>query len=211
MKVEMKAKLLQYLLNKNDTGGFTKIGLLVRIFLYSCVAGVVLLPSYIRPCRCYCHNLLLGINCSRQVEGINNIGALNRAQEAYYLERGEFANTIDKVGLGIRTESANYSYHILPNGPVQTSNDPKELAPSFEAVIHIANPKIPNLKGSIGVVWTIEDKVTIEDKEFNQITTREIFCEEAQPSTLVSPRIAPFIPPRSNGEYQYQCPKGWRY
>ncbi|MBW4493341.1 MAG: type IV pilin-like G/H family protein [Oscillatoria princeps RMCB-10] len=203
MKVEMKAKLLQYFLKKNDTGGFTKIGLLVRIFLYSCVAGAVLLPSYIRPCRCNtCHILLSKTTCSPQVEGRNNIGALNRAQQAYNLEVGGFA-TIENVGVGIKPESTIYSYHIiLPNGPVQTSNDPKESAPSFEAVINIAQPKVPHIKGYMGVVWTDTDMNT------SQSITMAILCEEAQPSTFVSPRIAPFIPPRSNGEDT--CPKGWR-
>ena len=199
----MKAKLLQYLFNKNDPGDFTKIGLLVRIFLYSCVAGAVLLPSYIRPCRYnYCHWLLWQTTRSPQVEAPNTIGALNRAQQAYNLEVGRFA-TIEKLGVGIKTETSNYSYHILPNGPVQTSNDPKELAPSFEAVINTAQPKIPNIRGYIGVVWTIQDK------ELKQSTTRAILCGEAQPSTVFSPRLAPFIPMQTaNGEPK--CPKrGW--
>jgi hypothetical protein len=197
VKVEMKAKLLQDLLNKNDIGGFTKIGLLVRIFLYSCVAGVVLLPSHTRPFFCYCYES----RCNKQREAQHTIDYLNRVQTAYHVERGEFA-PIDKLGIRRKLLPSNYSYHILPNGPVQTSNDPKELAPSFEAVLNIAKPKEPNLTGSIGVVYTSLDK------ELKQITTRAILCEEAQPSTLVYPRIAPFLPPRSNGEDK--CPRGWR-
>ncbi|MBW4493087.1 MAG: type IV pilin-like G/H family protein [Oscillatoria princeps RMCB-10] len=203
MKVEMKAKLLQYFLKKNDTGGFTKIGLLVRIFLYSCVAGAVLLPSYIRPCRCNsCHWLFFQTNCSPQVEARNTIGALNRGQQAYNLEFGGFA-TIENVGLGIKTETTNYSYHSLPNGPVQTSNDPKELAPSFEAVINTAQPKIPNVRGYIGVV------IAIQDKGLNQILPRAIVCQEEKPSfTFSSPMPAPFMLMQpAKGEPQ--CPKGW--
>ncbi len=202
----MKAKLLQYFVNKNNTCGFTKIGLLVRIFLYSCVAGVMLLPSYIRPCSCNaCHNFssfFYERYCNKFVEPRNTIGALNRAQQAYNLERGGFA-TIDKVGVGIKTETTNYSYHSLPNGPVQTSNDPKELAPSFEAVINTAQPKIPNIRGYIGVV------IAIQDKGLNQILTTAIVCQEEKPSfTFSSPMPAPFmLMPPANGEPK--CPKRW--
>jgi type IV pilus assembly protein PilA len=204
MKVEMKAKLLQYLFNKNDHGCFTKMGLLVRMFLYSCVAGVLLLPDYIRPCCC-CH--FLSFNCclcSKATEARNNIGALNRAQQAYYVEKGTFAGSIEKLGVGIRTETINYSYHIsASSGPVQTSNDPKESAPSFEAVILIAQPKVTNIKGYMGVVLTDTDMNT------SQSITRAILCEQEQPvsSPLPSPMPPSSMPTLSNGTPQ--CPQGW--
>jgi type IV pilus assembly protein PilA len=205
MKVEMKAKFLQYLLNKNDPGGFTKTGLLVRMFLYSCVSLTVTLPF------CVCRWSGFGASCctvgsqcnqGRQIEARNNIGALNRAQQAYNQERGGFA-TIDNVGVGIKPESTSYSYHILPNGPVQTSNDPKESAPSFEAVINIAQPKVPHIKGYMGVVWTDTDMNT------SQSITRAILCEQKQAvsSPLPSPMPPSSMPTLSNGTPQ--CPQGW--
>ncbi len=45
-----------------------------------------------------------------QYEAKHYIGSMNRAQQAYFLEEGNFTDNISKLGLGISTETTNYTY-----------------------------------------------------------------------------------------------------
>ncbi|MGJ3247003.1 MAG: pentapeptide repeat-containing protein [Elainellaceae cyanobacterium] len=46
-------------------------------------------------------------------EARSYVGSMNRAQQAYYLERGEFSDTVDALGLGIASETEYYRYDIM--------------------------------------------------------------------------------------------------
>lgn len=49
-------------------------------------------------------------NKGKQAEARQNIGAMNRAQQAYYLEKTTFSNSIAKLDMGINTPTENYNY-----------------------------------------------------------------------------------------------------
>lgn len=51
-----------------------------------------------------------GGNKARLLEARNFIGALNRSQQAYYLENNSFSNSIEKLEIGIKTQTQNYTY-----------------------------------------------------------------------------------------------------
>lgn len=197
MNVEIKAKLLQYFLAKNNIRGFTKIGLLVRMFLYSSVTAVILLPFYIRPC-CGCHNLLWQVNCARHAEARQNLGATNRAQQAYHLENGVFTNSWEKLGVGIKTQTYNYNYRLAaPMGPVQTLNDPKESVPSFESIVSTGTAKNSSLKSYTGAVFAIKDKANKE------LLTIAAVCETNKPFPSPLPSTMPTLYNK-----EIRCPKG---
>ncbi len=42
------------------------------------------------------------------------IGAMNRGQQAVLLESGQFAGSIEAIGLGLKTESEGYTYRVVP-------------------------------------------------------------------------------------------------
>ncbi|XWK88148.1 MAG: type IV pilin-like G/H family protein [Phormidium sp.] len=57
----------------------------------------------------------------KQAEGKQYISSINKAQQAYYTENGTFVteNTPEgwaSLGVGFRTQTANYKYSISPNG-----------------------------------------------------------------------------------------------
>ncbi|MDP8966948.1 MAG: type IV pilin-like G/H family protein [Cyanobacteriota bacterium] len=52
------------------------------------------------------------VSKAKQAEGKQNIGVLNRAQQAYYLENNAFTNSIETLGVGIKTQTQNYNYSI---------------------------------------------------------------------------------------------------
>ena len=144
MKPELQAKFLQHLNKKKKDAGFTLIELLVVIIIIGILAAIAL-PS-----------LLSQANKAKQSEGRNNIGAINRAQQARYLEAAKFAEgstaTAD-LGIGIPTQTANYIYKS--EGEVTSLNT--------------ATPVIDNLKAYAGVVYTAQIN--------NQSATQALACE----------------------------------
>ncbi|MBE7383552.1 MAG: prepilin-type N-terminal cleavage/methylation domain-containing protein [Leptolyngbya sp. SIO1E4] len=92
MKTSLKAKLLQHFLNKKKEGGFTLIELLVVIIIIGILAAIAL-PAFLNQAV-----------RARETEAQTNLGAINRAQQAYLVEFGEFAGpdtevTIDEEDL----------------------------------------------------------------------------------------------------------------
>lgn len=84
--------------NKNKLGFLTWLA----IFLGLGMGGVFLaLPS-----------LLSCTNKAKAAEGKNNIGVMNRAQQAYFSEYQKFTDSFVDLGIGIRPETVNYQYSI---------------------------------------------------------------------------------------------------
>lgn len=105
MKTELKAKFLQHLLKKkSEDQGFTLIELLVVIIIIGILSAIAL-PSFLSQTA-----------KARASEARTNVGALNRAQQSYYLENQSFTAAISDLGVGIKT-SDNYSYtSVAPTG-----------------------------------------------------------------------------------------------
>jgi len=79
MNRDFRIKLLQNIAQKKTNQGFTLIELLVVVIMIGVLASIAL------------PNLLSQIAKARQAEAKNNLGAINRAQQAYNNETGVFA------------------------------------------------------------------------------------------------------------------------
>jgi len=124
---------------------------------------------------------------ARETEGKLNIGAMNRAQQAFQLEFDKFATKIEDLGVGIKPETDNYSYRIVPQGN-QT-----------QSLMMTARAKRPELRSYTGAVFVVKS-------ETNDSITVAGVCETDTPSS--TPPAMPAAP--KQGTSQIQCPAGSR-
>lgn len=179
MKPEFQAKFLQHLnKKKNREEGFTLIELLVVIIIIGILAAIAL-PS-----------LLGQVNKAKQSEAKNNIGALNRAQQAYYLEYQEFTTDPGQLGVGIKSETDNYKYSLLANAGSSATNPPTTISNN-------ASSKKQTLKSYVGLVGTTFSSGGATTSE---LLTVAFACESILPGTG-----SPFTPTDINS-----CPDGYK-
>ena len=122
----------------------------LRMFVYACIGTSATLLLYD-----FEYNSWYGTNQgnkARHSEGRQYISSMNRGQQAYYLEKGNFSNSIDNLGLGILKDTNNYSYRILsPMNPVQNVEELKPSPLDNKIKIVFATPQKPELKSYMGI------------------------------------------------------------
>jgi len=118
-----------------------------------------------------------------EVEGKQIIGTINRAQQAYYLEYQRFSTTIEQLGLGIKPETENYLYRIVPQGK-QT-----------QSVISTAVAKKPELRSYTSITFARKIK--------GETLTDMAICETDKPSNKLP--LPPKVPSNSQ---EVKCPAG---
>ncbi|MDJ0509529.1 MAG: type IV pilin-like G/H family protein [Crocosphaera sp.] len=92
MNNTFKAKLIQSLANKKGNKGFTLIELLVVVIIIGVLAAIAL------------PNLLGQVGKARESEAKSTLGAMNRAQQTVFAERGRFARNIAELEVPVGNE-----------------------------------------------------------------------------------------------------------
>ena len=128
-------------------------------------------------------------NKARQSEGKTYTGAMNRAQQAYLLENNKFATTIKELQLGIKSETENYVYKIVP----QSSK--------AQGVMSIAQARREGLNSYVGLVYLVKTNS-------GESTTISKLCETSQ-SVSKTPEI-PSITKNAAKAADIECPSGFK-
>ncbi|MEG4280249.1 type IV pilin-like G/H family protein [Microcoleus sp. MON1_C1] len=141
--------------------------LLPRIAIYSAVVAGIMASFY--DFRLGTLSIFSGTEFS---EAKQYIASINRGQQAYYAEYGQFSDSIAKLGLGIKEQADNHNYTIGSSmGPVQTLQNQREPA-QFESASAIAKPNDMSIgKSYTGAVFSYKEKGS------DMITTIAAICE----------------------------------
>ena len=103
MQALLKIKLLQHLFGKDSSLGFRGWKLLGAIIILAILGVSALLLTLGQTSKC-------GGSFAILAGAKTNIGAMNRFQQAYFLENYRFDNSIEELELGIKTQTENYTY-----------------------------------------------------------------------------------------------------
>ena len=155
MKAELKAKFLQHMNQKKRDEGFTLIELLVVIIIIGILSAIAL-PSFLNQAA-----------KARGAEAKSNVGAMNRAQQAFFLEQQTFTTTIPDLGLSMKTSTDNFSYAASQIGTLA----PATGAAGTAGVVSLGTSLKTDIKSYAGGVF------------YSAGTTGTILCEASAAGT----------------------------
>jgi type IV pilus assembly protein PilA len=154
-----KILMRQNLLKKDDEQGSA---ILLFIFILGIVSAIAL-PSFLNQAT-----------KARQSEGKTFVGSMNRGQQAYHLENNAFTDSLEKLDLGIRSETESYSYSIRLGN---------------QAAFNYGTSKRENLKSYVGGVFVVPSPNSPKET-----FTQAILCE-----TDIPTNTPPSPPTNENG------------
>ncbi len=121
-----------------NINGFTLVEILVSMVILGVLAAIAV-PSYLNQTQ-----------KARFAEAKSYVLNMNRLQQAFYMEKGTFADDISRLSLG-NTSSASYSYIVLTGNTNGNSNPPQ----LDRIVTNVAKPNTSNINSFAGVVGVI--------------------------------------------------------
>ena len=89
------------------------------------------------------------------------LGSMNRAQQAKFAEIGAFANSVDTLGIGIRSETTSFIYSI------NVAN---------KAAFHYGLSKNEKLKSYVGAVFLVPNNNVTPEAGQHEMETVSILC-----------------------------------
>jgi len=111
MKTEFRAKFLQHINKRRQDQGFTLIELLVVIIIIGILSAIAL-PAFLNQA-----------NKAKQSEAKQYVASINKGQQAFYAENGKFTTVIPDLGLGLKTETTNYTYTVTSPAADQANSN----------------------------------------------------------------------------------------
>jgi hypothetical protein len=124
-----------------------------------------------------------GANPARQSEAKTYVGTMNRAQQAFFLEKNYFAGSLAVLEIGISPETENYKYQVM-------------VLESTKAVQNSAIAKGDGLKSYTGLVQVAKSP------NYPDLYTTAILCESMTATRQTPPKFV--LKPEP------ECPSGYK-
>ncbi|MEG4214036.1 type IV pilin-like G/H family protein [Microcoleus sp. Pol14C6] len=136
---------------KSWVGTFLKITF-IYFPLGSIILGAIALP-----------NLLSCGNKAKQSEAKLYVSSMNRAQQAYFAEKGVFATSFDALALGLKSQTTNYNYSVITG---------KKAAFSYG----VSRTVQKDIKSVVGGVFLVATPLAHANKTADISTVLTILC-----------------------------------
>lgn len=108
---------------------------------------------------------------AKRAEAKQSVGAMNRAQQAYYSDNNAFSNSFENLGIGIRPQTTNYEY----------STRATNIA-AFNYGISRKGKK--DIKSYVGGVFLVPATNLEPKADKDEMTTVSILCEATSPGNI---------------------------
>ncbi|MGD1712118.1 type IV pilin-like G/H family protein [Hydrocoleum sp. CS-953] len=183
-------------MSTKQSANFRTISLVdfITLFVFALVF-IMALPSFLNQAQVY-----------KQNEGKQYISSINKGQQAYYAENGEFSDNISDLGLGIKLETSNYSYktkRVNSLRVITTATTKNNLPYYYEPIrlpffrtrlpfsrrIRISEDALKSYSGIVYIVYI---------KDGTSRTSRSMICATDEPSLTAPDNFQSFD----------QCPLG---
>ena len=170
--------MTQYQESSISNSAYKGCGCLLLLMFFGVIGAIVALPSF-----------LGGGGCGGKQEtreATLYVGAMSRAQQAYFAEKNAFSSSVDALGIGIKTETTNFKYSIRA---------------TKKAAFNYAVAKGNHLNSYVRGVFLVPAKNFEPNAAKEEKTTTSILCKADSPGT-----IKPAEPTYKNGKIA--CGKG---
>ncbi len=119
-------------------------------------------------------------NKAKQSEAKQYVGSMNRAQQSKYAENDSFVNSIDALGIGIKTETTNYRYSMetTKNTAFNYGVAKSEKLRSFVGGVFVIGVKSDNAQNKMRIesILCITDEVGIIHPKPPQTKNGKLVC-----------------------------------
>ncbi|MGB8687893.1 MAG: type IV pilin-like G/H family protein [Microcoleus sp.] len=100
---------------------------------------------------------------SKESEAKQYLSSINRAQQAYFAETGAFSNSVNALGIGIKTQTTNYNY---------STHATKNAAFSYG----VSRSETKNIHSYVAAVFLVPTNHVVSKAAKNEMTSVSIVC-----------------------------------
>ncbi|MEW5856268.1 MAG: type IV pilin-like G/H family protein, partial [Cyanobacteriota bacterium] len=138
---------------KGNSVRYGRLALLTALPLFTFMAliAAIALPSF------FAKRTIIEKSEARQ-----SVGAMNRGQQAYFIENNDFSNSVEKLGVGVENQKGNYEYATRQH--------------TSKAAFNYATPRNRRNKSYVGGVFIVPSESYL-DAVMNGRMTIGILCE----------------------------------
>ena len=111
---------MKALIDRQSTAGFSLIELLVVIIIIGILSAIAL-PSFLNQAA-----------KAKQTSAKLTVGSVNRAQQAYRVEKPTFAGTWTDLEVGIPDQDQDYTYTLSPVDDIEATIAAESVAPELK-------------------------------------------------------------------------------
>jgi type IV pilus assembly protein PilA len=129
------------------------------------------------------------------------LGTINRAQQAYFLENQIFVKDIETLKLGIKPNDKNFSYSIQTTNQAVFSyaianSDAYKRRTEYFGPFWWDFKDSPPFKSSVGAVFAVPSNNINSKSKQKKMTTVSIVCNSLRPgsTTLITPKLIKSVP-----------------